>query len=305
MLHMLLAILLAANVEAGRLVVGSQSALFSEGILTWCARTYHCYYTATVLHCYRHQLLRRYGCEYLAAHHLPLSSGLAAWCLRRDDVLGLDSSATLYVSGKLGTSCGPTLEAQAQCALESVASTFSLGFGIPTDDHPMRWATECKVYLVDMGDYSALNSVYSAYFNVPGTAPPARLCLAVDELPVNGLVEVQCTGHCDDCPWADAHGLRHASNRTNVTATAAAAKSGHVTAWLREIGMVQYAKAFAAAGYDDIDVLRLGGLTAAELREIGVSKPGHLKKLLLKVAAMGAAAPAPPPSPLVDFSNDE
>ena len=62
------------------------------------------------------------------------SEGILTW----DDVLGLDSSATLHVSGKLGTSCGDDVRSQALCALQSVESTFSLGFGIPVEEHPMQ-----------------------------------------------------------------------------------------------------------------------------------------------------------------------
>eukprot|EP01045_Picozoa_sp_COSAG04_P032922 COSAG04_NODE_6617_length_1291_cov_1.928691_2_plen_92_part_01 len=43
------------------------------------------------------------------------SEGILTW----DDVLGLDSSATLHVSGKLGTSCGDDVRSQALCALQS------------------------------------------------------------------------------------------------------------------------------------------------------------------------------------------
>ena len=129
------------------------------------------------------------------------SEGILTW----DDTLGVDSAATLHVSGKLGTSCGD-IAGQALCALQSVESTFSLGFGIPVEEFPMAWATECRVYLVDMNDYGILNSVYTEFFANTPTTPPVRLCLAVDELPVQGLVEVQCSGHYDG-PWAEHHGL--------------------------------------------------------------------------------------------------
>jgi hypothetical protein len=138
------------------------------------------------------------------------SEGILTW----EDSLGLDSAATLHVSGKLGTACGD-IAGQALCALQSVESTFSLGFGIPVEEFPMAWATECRVYLVDMDDYGILNSVYTEFFANTPTTPPVRLCLAVDELPVQGLVEVQCTGHYDG-PWAQHNGLK---NSTAVAAT--------------------------------------------------------------------------------------
>jgi hypothetical protein len=152
----------------------------------------------------------------------------------------------------------------------------------------MRWATACQVYLDDMADYGTMNTVYSAFFDVAGTAPPTRLALAVDQLPVSGLVEIQCTGHCDNCDWATAHGLRTNSTKLRRGASSSPlplSGTSAVTAWLRTIGLVQYASAFAKAGYDDMEVLRTG-LTAAELREVGVNKPGHIKKLQMKLAAL-------------------
>ena len=42
-------------------------------------------------------------------------------------------------------------------------------------------------FLADMADFAAFNSVYEAYF----TGKPARSCVAVKQLPKNGLCEVE------------------------------------------------------------------------------------------------------------------
>ena len=138
------------------------------------------------------------------------------------------------------------------------------------------------MYLIDMADYGVLNEVYSAFFDVPGTNPPVRLCLSVDALPVQGLVEVQCTGHWDG-PWAAHHGLK---NATATAATAAAPSSAAVRSWLQGMGLAEYAPGLIAAGYDDMEVFA-AGVSAEELRAAGVRKPGHVRKLLLRAAALG------------------
>ena len=138
------------------------------------------------------------------------------------------------------------------------------------------------MYLIDMADYGVLNEVYSAFFDVPGTNPPVRLCLSVDALPVQGLVEVQCTGHWDG-PWAAHHGLK---NATATAATAAAPSSAAVRSWLNGMGLAEYAPGLIAAGYDDMEVFA-AGVSAEELRAAGVRKPGHVRKLLLRAAALG------------------
>ena len=58
-----------------------------------------------------------------------------------------------------------------------------------------------------------------------------------------------------------------------------------VAAWLREIGLGQYASAFRE---NDIDASLLPTLTAEELRELGVSSLGHRKRLLAEIAALPA-----------------
>ena len=141
------------------------------------------------------------------------------------------------------------------------------------------------MYLIDMADYGVLNEVYSAFFDVPGTSPPVRLCLSVDALPVQGLVEVQCTGHWDG-PWAAHHGLKNAT--AGGTATTAAPSSAAVRSWLEGIGLAEYAPSLIAAGYDDMDVFA-AGVSGEELRAAGVRKPGHVRKLLLRAAALGLA----------------
>ena len=66
-----------------------------------------------------------------------------------------------------------------------------------------------------------------------------------------------------------------------------------VAAWLKSLGLEQYAPAFAD---NDIDVAVLAQLTDADLKELGVTSLGHRKRLLTAVAArpaLAASAPAP------------
>ena len=45
------------------------------------------------------------------------------------------------------------------------------------------------VFLADMGDFAAMNEVYSSFFNAPY---PARSAVAVKTLPKGALVEIEC-----------------------------------------------------------------------------------------------------------------
>ena len=45
------------------------------------------------------------------------------------------------------------------------------------------------VFLADMGDFGAMNEVYSEYFKAPF---PARCAFAVKALPKDAMVEIEC-----------------------------------------------------------------------------------------------------------------
>jgi hypothetical protein len=56
-----------------------------------------------------------------------------------------------------------------------------------------------------------------------------------------------------------------------------------VGAWLRELGLGQYERAFRD---NDIDAGLLPTLAADDLRELGVASLGHRKRLLAAIAAL-------------------
>jgi hypothetical protein len=64
-----------------------------------------------------------------------------------------------------------------------------------------------------------------------------------------------------------------------------------IAAWLKELGLGQYASTFAD---NDIDFAVLGQLTDVDLKELGISSLGHRKRLLAAIAEKGLAAPARP-----------
>ena len=51
----------------------------------------------------------------------------------------------------------------------------------------MESVVKTTCFLADMGDFAAFNEVYAKYF----TSKPARSCVAVKELPLGGLVEIE------------------------------------------------------------------------------------------------------------------
>ena len=62
-----------------------------------------------------------------------------------------------------------------------------------------------------------------------------------------------------------------------------------ITRWLEEIGMAQYAAAFAE---QDITLETLAHLTGDDLKELGVASLGHRKAILLEIQKLTGATPA-------------
>lgn len=53
------------------------------------------------------------------------------------------------------------------------------------------------IFLIDMGDFQAVNEVYASYFH---EVPPARSTVAVSALPKNARVEIECIAVSDQTP---------------------------------------------------------------------------------------------------------
>ena len=73
-----------------------------------------------------------------------------------------------------------------------------------------------------------------------------------------------------------------------------------VAAWLRGLGLEQYAPAFRD---HDVDGEVLPELTAEDLISIGVTSVGHRRKLLAAIAALGAEATRDSAQPAVSATS--
>jgi 2-iminobutanoate/2-iminopropanoate deaminase len=94
---------------------------------------------------------------------------------------------TVYLSGQLGIDpktgkiVDGGIEAQTRQALENIkgvlfAAELSLASVVST-----------QVFLADMSDFAKMNGIYASYFAEPY---PARVCVAVKQLPKDGIVEI-------------------------------------------------------------------------------------------------------------------
>jgi 2-iminobutanoate/2-iminopropanoate deaminase len=88
--------------------------------------------------------------------------------------LGLDPDSGALVEGGVG--------AQTRRALDNVAAVLAgAGLGLEA-------VVKTTVFLTDLADFAAMNSVYAEYFT---SDPPARSTVQVAALPAGGVVEIE------------------------------------------------------------------------------------------------------------------
>ncbi len=97
----------------------------------------------------------------------------------------------LFLSGQVGVKPGvspPTLveggiQAETRQAMESIQSVLaSQGLGLQD-------VVKCTVFLADIADYAAMNSIYQTFFPED---PPARSAMAGSGLALGARVEIEC-----------------------------------------------------------------------------------------------------------------
>ena len=98
----------------------------------------------------------------------------------------------LYCSGQIGIDpksgalAGDDVVSQARRALENIRIL------IESQGLKLTNVVKATVFLTDMDDFKAVNEEYAKYFR---SEPPARSCVAVAALPMNGLIEIEVIAH--------------------------------------------------------------------------------------------------------------
>ena len=97
----------------------------------------------------------------------------------------------LFLSGQIGTVPGVSppqlvgggVEAETRQAFENIRTVLAAA-GLGLDN-----VVKCTVFLADIGDYDAMNSVYVTFFP---DVPPARSAMAGSGLALGSRVEIEC-----------------------------------------------------------------------------------------------------------------
>ncbi len=98
----------------------------------------------------------------------------------------------IFVSGMTGFKPGTQDIVDGGVAVQTRQTMENIKTAVQSAGGTMSDLGECTVFLKDMADYAAMNTVYVEYFRID---PPARATLAVSALPrPAALVEIKCSG---------------------------------------------------------------------------------------------------------------
>ena len=101
------------------------------------------------------------------------------------------SGDQVFVSGMTGIKPGTQDIIEGGVAVQTRQTLENIRTSLTAAGATMADVNECTVFLMDMGDYGAMNAVYTGFFP---SAPPARAALAVSALPRPAArVELKCS----------------------------------------------------------------------------------------------------------------
>ncbi len=100
-----------------------------------------------------------------------------------------DSKQVMEISGQIGVNPETNeleegIEKQTERVMETIKSI------LENEGWMMSDIVKTRIYMADMKDYGKMNEVYAKYLS---ENYPTRFALAVKELPLGALVEIDCT----------------------------------------------------------------------------------------------------------------
>jgi 2-iminobutanoate/2-iminopropanoate deaminase len=113
---------------------------------------------------------------------LPYSSGIV-----HDHQFSMEIAGQIGLDPETGT-LAKGLELQTKQAMKNIGMVLeNVGWGF---EHLIK----VRIYLSDMKDYQRMNDIYGTFFH--GNYP-TRVALAVKEMPLGALIEIDCTAAGD------------------------------------------------------------------------------------------------------------
>jgi 2-iminobutanoate/2-iminopropanoate deaminase len=97
----------------------------------------------------------------------------------------------VFVAGQLGLKVGDTA-VEGDIAVQTEQVMRNLAAILAAAGSSLDKLVKTTVYLVDLGDFAAMNEVYAQHV---GDRPPARATIEISKLPSGALVEIEAVAH--------------------------------------------------------------------------------------------------------------
>ncbi len=97
----------------------------------------------------------------------------------------------VFVAGQLGLKPGDKA-VEGDIAVQTEQVMRNLSAILDAADSSLANLVKTTVYLVDLGDFAAMNEVYARHV---GDRPPARATIEISKLPSGALVEIEAVAH--------------------------------------------------------------------------------------------------------------
>ena len=106
-----------------------------------------------------------------------------------------DSKNTMELSGQIGINPQDGKLVEGGVESETEQTLKNIGAVLAEIGWDYKNIVKVRIFLVDMKDYQIVNEIYGKYFP---ENPPARVALAVKQLPLGALVEIECVAAGDE-----------------------------------------------------------------------------------------------------------
>ena len=119
----------------------------------------------------------------------PKATGLLSQAVLHDFKFTLEVSGQIGINPQIGKLVEGGIGPQTEQTLANIQAVLSnIGWGFEN-------IIKARIYLADMADYQTVNEIYVKKFP---SDPPARIALAVKQLPLGALIEIECTAAGDN-----------------------------------------------------------------------------------------------------------
>ena len=125
----------------------------------------------------------------ISSPNAPKATGPFSQAILHDSKYAMELSGQIGIDPKEGKLVGGGIEAETEQILKNIRAVLSEAGWNYTN------IVKARIFLADMKDYQIVNAIYARYFP---QNPPARVALAVKQLPLGALVEIECTAAGDE-----------------------------------------------------------------------------------------------------------